>query len=167
MAYYPDLSDYEYHRREFFRPGTKNVGWLSAEHPFDIAPPTEELLDALWACCRISVAQMRGFHICEMCPSGEETERGERQDEKLLLGTSEIRVFSDGGIVYAAPTLIYHYVDRHQYRPPDDFVRALLRGPSPSEPEYIARLERLGLEWRHTSIPSPRGRFRLGDPPPK
>jgi hypothetical protein len=160
MAYYPDLSGYEYHRSGF-RVGTRNVGWLSADHSFDIAPPREGLLDALWACCRISVAQMRGGHDCDMCPDGEHAGNAERNGEKLLLGNSEIRVFSDADVVYAAPTLIYHYVERHQYSPPDDFVRALLRGPLPPDPRYFTKLERLGLEWSDTLVPSPRGRFRL------
>ena len=166
MAYYPDLSEYEYHHSGF-RLGTRNIGWLSGSHSFDIAPPREELLDALWACCRISVNPMRGIHICDMCPADECPENGERNGEKLLLGYAEIRVFSDTDVIYAAPTFIYHYVERHQYHPPDEFVKALLAGPLPPDRRYFAQLERLGLEWSHTSVPSRRGRFRLGEPPPK
>ena len=30
------------------------------------------------------------------------------------------------GRVYAAPTLIWHYVTEHGYRPPDEFIDAVL-----------------------------------------
>jgi hypothetical protein len=43
------------------------------------------------------------------------------------LGTAEIRVASDDGICFAAPTLIYHYVAEHGYRPPEQFVEAVLK----------------------------------------
>jgi len=38
----------------------------------------------------------------------------------------EIRV--DGhGVNYAAPTLIVHYIENHKYRPPDEFIEAVIR----------------------------------------
>jgi len=62
-----------------------------------------------------------------------------------------------------APTLIFHYVQRHHYRPPQAFVTALLRGPAPPDPAYFARLQQLGLEWDVTEEPyGP----RMGPPPP-
>jgi hypothetical protein len=91
----------------------------------------------------------------------------------LLLGTAEIRVFStepnaesllrtlsgieSGGLlflqkalvpvrVYASPTLIYHYVEAHHYKPPDEFLRALRDGPKPPSPEYFDLLAKLDLE---------------------
>jgi hypothetical protein len=30
------------------------------------------------------------------------------------------------GKVYAAPTLVHHYVVAHDYRPPDEFIAAVL-----------------------------------------
>jgi hypothetical protein len=154
MAYFDDLSEYTYHGSMFYRPGTKNVGWLAAGHHFERAVPTKDFLDRLWVFCKISVAQMRGIHECEFCTSGK-TYIGEWNGEKLLLGTSEIRVFSsDREIIYAAPTLIHHYVKFHNYLPPSGFVRALTEGPTPPNEEYFDRLRELALEWRKTSIPS-------------
>jgi hypothetical protein len=46
-----------------------------------------------------------------------------------LLGTAEIHV-SGGGIywmMYAAPTLIYHYILRHDYLSPQEFLDAVDR----------------------------------------
>lgn len=159
MTYYADLSEYVYLRGDEHRPGTVNVGWLDGAHPIDVAPPTEELLDALWAYCRVSVAQTRGLHLCELCPPGTPPNIDERNGERLLLGSSEIRVFDDGAI-YAAPTLIYHYVAAHQYRPSPAFVAALLRGPAPPDPAYFQKLEALALQWNRTSSPRESGPLR-------
>src|SRR5262249_33821693 len=149
MAYYADLTQYTYHDSEFYRPGTKNIGWLSAGHEFEKTEPSEEVLEALWNFCRVSVAQMRGGHLCACCPPPELLGT-ERRGETLLLGTSEIRVFSESGEIYAAPTLIYHYVKEHHYQPPAQFVRALIAGPAPPSEAFFDRLRAVGLDWNRT-----------------
>lgn len=166
MTYYKDLSEYGYHDGMFYRPGTRNVGWLGLGHEFEQAEPSDEILDRLWSFCKISVAQMRGIHECEFCR--DDSYYAERKGEALLLGSSEIRVFSYGGEIYAAPTLIYHYVRSHNYRPPDEFIRALREGPAPESQEYFDRLKELGLEWNRTSVPAGKPmRFRLTPEPIK
>jgi len=153
MTYFEDLADYSYHDSYFYRPHTKSVGWLDGGHDFPKTAPTEEELDLIWAYCKVSVAQMRGIHECNRCPSGT-SYYVKWKDEPLLLGSSEIRVFGRNGIIYAAPTLIFHYVLVHQYKPPDEFLRALREGPRPPGQEYFGRLKALGLEWNATSAPS-------------
>ena len=148
MAYLPDLSDYNY-LAEFVRPGTKAVGWLDQEHDFQTGPSDEGALRALWEFCKISVAQTRGCHPCPFCRTQVGTE-AQRDGQSLLLGTAEIRVFSPEGQVYAAPTLIYHYVAHHQYRPPVEFLTALLNGPRPGSPDYFALLRGVSLECNAT-----------------
>jgi len=71
-----------------------------------------------------------------------------------MLGGSEIRVFSPRGQIYAAPTLIYHYINTHHYDPPEEFMRALYEGPAAGSREYFERLKGLGLEWTRTSSPA-------------
>ncbi len=146
MAFIRDLSEYTYANSAFSRPGTRAVGWLSQGHHFPIAAPNEEDLDLLWKHCSISVARMRGGHDCEFCPPGS-ARYAERNGERRLLGVSEIRVFSRDEKVYAAPTLIFHYVAVHHYDPPAEFLRALREGPHPPNQEYFDALSRLGLEW--------------------
>jgi|ERR1700737_1747052 len=159
MTYYKDLSEYSYHGSAFYCPGTKNVGWLGLGHEFEQLEPTDEILNKIWDFCKISVAQMRGIHECEFCH--DNSYYAERNGERLLLGTSEIRVLSRDGAIYAAPTLIYHYMKSHNYKPPDEFIRALKEGPTPSSQEYFDRLRELGLEWNRTSAPSEKPvRFR-------
>jgi hypothetical protein len=153
MSYFEDLSDYTYHDSYFYRPETKNVGWLDAAHEFPKSVPTEEALDLVWAYCKISVAQMRGIHDCELCPPAT-SHYVKRNEEPLLLGSAEMRVFGRDGTIYAAPTLIYHYISVHHYKPPDEFLSALREGPKPPNSEYFDRLTELGLEWNPTSAPA-------------
>src|ERR1044071_2152082 len=103
MAYFEDLSDYVY-APGLARPGTKAVGWLASGHGFPTMSPDKEVLALLWLYCSISVAPTRGVHDCEFCP-GCCAYRAERNGERLLLGTAEIRVFSPDRRIYAAPTL--------------------------------------------------------------
>ena len=149
MAFLEDLSDYAYAGLEFARPGTKAVGWLAVGHAFPTMAPEDEVLDLLWQYSSVSIARMRGGHECEFCDS-----RGphfaERYGEERLLGVAEIRVFGAGELVYAAPTLIYHYVAVHHYRPPDEFLRALREGPKPPSRQYFDALTRLKLQWSDT-----------------
>jgi hypothetical protein len=163
LAYFEDLSIYSYHA-EFVRPNTLNVGWLSDSKSFAKAMPSKETLSLVWSFCLVSVAQMRGIHDCELCPATQDGEYGseaaERDGQMLLLGSSEIRVFGTDGTIFAAPTLLYHYIYRHHYAPPDRFIEALGSGPKPPNEKYFKKLEALGLEWKKTSLPQG-PRFRL------
>jgi len=151
MAYFADLSDYTYHAA-FYRPATKNVGWLERGHDFEQMIPTDKILDLLWCHCQISVAQTRGIHECDLCLPPK-TVFAARNGIRLLLGTSEIRVFSKEGRIYAASTLVYHHVHTHRYKPPDEFLRALGEGPIPASKEYFELLKNAGLEWHGTGSP--------------
>jgi hypothetical protein len=111
MSYFKDLSDYSYFRSGN-RPTTKNVGRLDSAHEFPKTVPTEELLDLIWHYCKFSVAQTRGIHECEMCASNT-SHYVLRNGQPLFLGSAEIRVFAEDGFIYAAPTLVYHYVSVH------------------------------------------------------
>jgi len=147
MAYYRDLTGYDYFP-EGFRPGTLNIGWLSAEYEFRQAEPAPEFLERLWRFCTVSVMQSGGVDMCELCEVPKQDVS--HSDKVLLLGSAEIRVFSLGAEIYAAPTLIYHYVSLHRYSPPDKFVQAVLEGPSPPDRDYLEKLKQLELDWDWT-----------------
>jgi len=154
MAYFEDLSEYGYHGAPPINRFSKEiaVGWLDQEHDFYKAPPAEELLDLIWTYCKVSIAQTRGLHECELCIPPKIV-HATRHGESLELGSSEIRVFSDGGPIYAAPTLIYHYVRTHHYKPPDEFLRALRETTGPPAQEYFEQLKKFELDWQETLTP--------------
>src|SRR5260370_18393242 len=165
MTYFEDLSDYIYGGSRFRSLGTKSVGWLEPGYKFPRATPTNDLLDVVWEYCKISIAQTRGLHNCEFCPPGDWF-FAERHGERLTLGSSEIRVFGTDGVIYAAPTLLYHYISAHHYKPPDEFVRALVAGPRPPNQEYFDQLHRLGLKCNETFVPAVNAsRFKFSTQP--
>jgi hypothetical protein len=153
MTHYIDLTAYSYGATDHSEASARNIGWLAAGVDFPTSPADPKFVQRLWRYCGISVGQTRGLHECEMCRSrnANEVRRG---DERLLLGSAEIRVVSREGHVYAAPNLIYHYVVDHSYAPPPEFVSAVLASPCPPEQAYFAALSRLGLEWSETLVPA-------------
>jgi hypothetical protein len=146
MAYYPDLSPYVYKPRGT-EGNTLNVGWLDAEHTYPRGTLSEAFVERLWAFCRKKMLQARGFHTCELCEiPAQEPFQAQHGAEILSLGWAEIRVFGAEGCVYAAPNLIYHYVVDHYYRPPEEFIQAVLTSPLPDSPEYQERAR--AYDWR-------------------
>lgn len=115
-------------------------------------PVSEEFLDKLWGFCSYPSAHYRGFHSCNLgkckknCGKMVEVVRN---GQPLSIGDAEIRVFGAGVLIYAAPTLIYHYVTEHAYIPPKAFIDAVLNGPQPGTKSYFLRMHELGLEFLH------------------
>ncbi|MEV5493376.1 hypothetical protein AB0L47_36320 [Streptomyces bobili] len=125
LVFYWDLSPYVY-RAEMV--GALNVGWLGWRNPFfsrgPVSPVEISRLKELALLCH---GQMRGYHACPFClfrSGGQPVIRvGSREFE---LGSAEIIVTSLSGETYVAPNLIIHYIDRHSYRPPQEFLDALM-----------------------------------------
>ncbi|MGE7389935.1 hypothetical protein ACQKM2_31090 [Streptomyces sp. NPDC004126] len=64
--------------------------------------------------------QTRGFHSCPFCASRVFGSRVSHPQ-----GSAEIWVMG-GDVAYAAPELIAHYVEAHNYLPPNAFIQAVL-----------------------------------------
>lgn len=149
--YFQDLSDYCYvdreERDEQFP--SLNIGWLARSHEYRTGAAEEQLLDELLISSRFSENTMRGVHDCEFCDIESPLRVATNVEPGFVdMGTGEIRIEGQTGIMYAAPTLISHYVDAHQYLPPREFIEAVdyhrrLRlswGPPTREVE-LARLQ--------------------------
>jgi len=136
--YFADLSPYTYLPSEAGSLPALNVGWLERGQPFPRGAVTEEFLDRLFAACRSPVAATRGFHVCSLCPppSGGVPRPAtiRRAGVEQSVGSAEIRVRGGDGRVYAAPTLVYHYVEAHRYLPPQEFVAAVIASPTSIPP---------------------------------
>jgi hypothetical protein len=160
MAYFPDLSEYEY--LPPIDPAVRqiNVGWLAAGREFERKKASGALLDSVWDYCTLSFEQSRGRHECEFCLA-DASRISERNSQQLLLGSAEIRVLSRSGEIYAAPNLIYHYMVVHDYAPPDQFIDAVMTGPRPFSQDYRDRLAAAGL------VPTPTFKPRVSSTPPK
>jgi hypothetical protein len=142
VTYFADLSPYAYtsgpdvisldtppysRQVDATRPRA-NVGWLDHTHRFTAGTVTAEVANALLDVIshqRVSV--MRGFHTCPFCP--RDPDPGplplDHQGRTAWMGNGEIRIPAADGALFAAPTLIGHYVIAHRYRPPAAFTDAL------------------------------------------
>lgn len=129
MAFFPDLSPYSYGRSEP-HPNILNTGWLSDEHHFIRGSVSYPFLMALTRMAETPTNLYRGLHTCEFCqPPADIIAADERYYDvwaSARSGNGEIRVSGPGGIIYVAPTLIVHYITEHQYRPPQQFIDAVI-----------------------------------------
>jgi len=151
MTYFKDLSPYAYMEDHgTLNLPTLNIGWLSNREPFQKGRSARGFKDKLLRFCsdEFVVLIARGFHTCEFCGLKEQwyKERQGKYGEKASwasIGDGEIRVLGKSA-VYAAPTLIYHYVLEHQYKPPREFIEAILAG----EPDSKEQQELLSHYYR-------------------
>jgi hypothetical protein len=114
--YFADLTHYIYH-------GSTNtikiynIGWLVKGKPFPTGITTDEFQAKLHILSQHRVNLCRGFHTCEFCIKHD-----------AQRGNGEIRVFGNAndGIIYVAPMMIHHYVQCHEYKPPQEFITAVM-----------------------------------------
>ncbi|MFJ3513461.1 MULTISPECIES: hypothetical protein [unclassified Streptomyces] len=128
MTYYRDLSKYTYSASTI---PDLNVGWLSRWRPFAEGVVDSEVVEILALQVRMPRNQMRGSYPCYFCSTLRA--RGVATSVEISgvehqLGSAEIHAVSRSGKVFSAPNLIYHYIDRHGYRPPDEFIQAIIDG---------------------------------------
>ena len=120
----------------------QHVGWLEAGQPYSrgaATPADVRLLERLVLRTWKPMFGSHGWHDCTLCgrkPADGPIMRN-IDGRATLLGGSEIYL-PDGEILYSAPTLILHYIEVHEYQPPEAFLRAL-RAVDPGAPEYHAR----------------------------
>lgn len=133
MTTYEDLTPYDYFPDQ--EGDVRNVGWLGKESRFPTGEAEPGLVAALVTLAAFHHANgTRGFHRCELC--GPRTTRDDYEPTtvpfefaargEVMLGSAEIHVPGRGGVIYAAPNLVVHYVETHGYEPPADFVRSAL-----------------------------------------
>jgi len=122
MSYFKDLTPYTYgsgHGPIGSLPAL-NIGWINNEEDnFPTKEPSPELVEKLWLLSKNLVNLYRGAHKCGICKATVNP-----------YGNGEIRVTGEDGTIYAAPTLVVHYVEAHHYNPPDEFIKAVLNTPT-------------------------------------
>jgi hypothetical protein len=107
-------------------PSLLNVGWIDQTVPYNQGSIEKDLTDTLLRLCRQPVNLTRGIHPCPFCKLSSWPPIGMTIDDRpVTLGNGEIRVNGDGGVTYAAPTLICHYIREHNYCPPEAFLIAV------------------------------------------
>lgn len=124
--FYNDLSNYQYNLA-FEIEKVKNIGWLEKTNSFNKRTTDPELLKKLFQLIKFKECNIyRGVHHCDLCNS-DGFMYGNMENEEILLGHGEIWIPSiTQDIVYVSPTLIYHYIEKHQYCPPQDYIESVM-----------------------------------------
>ncbi len=135
MTYFSDHSPYAYGHGS--HPGVVHVGWLDNIHAYPKGAVDARLIEKMKLLASKPLQLYRGMHICELCAEPPDLVKTTLPNRVVLdpncswarwvhqrSGNGEIRV-SGGGIVFAAPVLIVHYIEAHSYLPPTQFLKAV------------------------------------------
>ncbi|EDS4738597.1 hypothetical protein WJW69_004356 [Salmonella enterica] len=134
VMYFEDNSEYTYFLPDGYTlPGVKNIGWLDCKHPYIKDEVGFDFINKLTAIIlkdddKISYAvnKIRGFYKCGFC--NDDMIKITNGEHVKYLGMSEVWMPSIcEGIYYAFPSLMLHYVEHHEYKPPEDFITSVLK----------------------------------------
>ena len=115
MPFFEDLTPYAYYHPDPDPSGTVNVGWVDWGQPYPEGETSEAFRAKLREVCQTKTRRTNGLYLCSMCFGPARP-----------TSSDEIRVKGKGGRVYAAPALIAHYVEVHGYKPPEEFIEAVM-----------------------------------------
>jgi hypothetical protein len=125
-----DLTPYKYSKRKGLENGI-SVGWIEGDdllrNSGKVPPELVKLLKQYEVQNRC-----RGFHMCEYC-SEWGTEVGMGNGIWVVKGET----------LYIAPYLIIHYIEEHNYQPPEEFIDAVINGFRPDSPGYEMKLGKI------------------------
>ena len=138
MSHVPDLEAWG-------DPRLLAVGWLEPGHPYAKGEVSEAVFEKLvdllvdpWQ----PFAAM-GFHLCGLCRFSGGPGSLEYQGRRVDLGARNLFLPGEG-VVYVAPSLILHYIDSHDYAPPEVFQAAALACPGSRGMAYLKALRANG-----------------------
>jgi hypothetical protein len=150
MAYFDDLASCTYFRSDKTLSPLLAVGWLEQGREFPTGEVPIRLLPRLIAFRKSTKFPWPYCYVgCQFCWCG---------DTRMF---SRNLFIPGNGVVYASPEGILHYIAAHSYRPPDQFIEAVLAAPDIESPEYAAALRAGG--WPEPYLDQWRPNFR---PPP-
>jgi hypothetical protein len=126
MSFFPDMG-----RESLVAAGdhVRAIGWLHPDHPYTKGDVSAEFLARLKefagrsgdSADALDFGAYGGFHTCEFCGGAH--------------GIGNFGVPS-GDLLFVAPEMVVHYIEQHGYRPPAEFIEAVLRSPLPDSEEY-------------------------------
>jgi hypothetical protein len=122
---YEDYSPYTYDVPRPLR-DVCNIGWLNSDdYPHGRCSP-EVLRRLAKLILREQVNVLRCTSPCSIC--GRDGITVNFEGLRLFLGAGELWIPSvDHKVTYASPDLIWHYVHDHEYRPPVQFIDAVMQ----------------------------------------
>ena len=144
MSHYTDLTPCDY-----FGPVDGKllaIGWLDVEHPFSKGAVTRELFTLL---ARLGTNAWQPFltagrHPCGFCSFSGGPTSIDLDDISVSMGITNIFIPADE-CTYVAPSLILHYIDAHEYAPPEVFQQAIRACPPMRTTSYLKAIHRHGI----------------------
>lgn len=129
----------------------KNVGYLWSGNTYPKGDVSGSFFDRLVAVVEKPFICSCGYHECNLgwCGLSQHLRSQPifRHSGRLLsLGSYDVFV-PDSNTVYAAPSLILHYIRHHRYLPPKCFQTAVLECPAPGSADYFAAITRVAPEF--------------------
>ena len=101
---------------------TKAIGYLAWGEPFEKGIVSQNFLNKLrilWS-EGITLGSL-GSHECEFCiDEGNYKNRGKSSSEKILTDKKN-------KIKYKFPQMIFHYIEKHNFKPSNEFVEFVMR----------------------------------------
>lgn len=138
MTYFPDMGC-----NAMIATGAhiRAVGWLHPDHPYSNGDVSPEFLSCLrrfvakWQSSAIALGFpfAGGLHECEFCQKAR------------AAGNFGVPC---GASLFVAPEMVLHYIEEHGYRPPDEFIAALLKCPLPDSDAY----QKLSEPFKHGAL---------------
>ena len=139
MAYYKDLSPCLYFDRSPYVYGFKKlyaIGWIDKGKPYNKGSVSPEFLMKIKSFIdnpHVGMPYM-GFHRCFLCS----TFLGD--DELFIVGKNKI---------YVCPDSIDHYIEKHEYLPPQEFIDAVMNTKMLIGEDYKNRIKEIDERVYH------------------
>jgi len=142
MSYYRDLEP-----QEVCGARASSIGWLDGKHDFPAGEAGEDFFRALVALLvdPWTPAASAGVHFCPFCRFTGGPGAIAFEGVHVVLGTAVLYVPGPDAL-FAAPSLIAHYIDAHAYRPPDHFIAAVMDCPPMRSMAYLRSIARHGVQ---------------------
>ena len=108
------------------------IGWLAAGQDFPKGEVPPQFLEKLREHLKVPWQTIKfwGSHRCELCPPNSHAPSD----------SNNLWIPGDA-VVYVAPAMILHYIEAHQYKPPDEFITAVLECPAQNASAYLKRMD--------------------------
>lgn len=129
MAWYEDLTKCDY-LAEFLPVTYITIGWLEKGKSYKTGEISKETVEKIYEFNKTPGMCIRfcGYHNCDFCDF-----------INIELGAITILIaYKDK--VYICPALVSHYIEKHQYRPPDEFIEAILNYDHQYAMEYFKKI---------------------------
>ena len=153
---YPDLKAYPIGQKPDQKI-IKVVGWINKTDPFPKGSVPKPILDKLWEFCKQPMGHGLKKDACQLCTLGSDS-LVEYNGEQQAFDSWRLLLVANDTTLYLSPHVIFHYIVKHHYLPPQEFLDVALEMPSPaSDPQaysdtleqyfmYLEDIEKLYIE---------------------